>query len=100
MSLERRRGPVGDAFAFELPLVFHPEGLGGGHGRGFVDHEGAGFFPEFVVGGAHFFDDFGVLVRDVGFLAGILLHVEELVIDEAVLVVADGEVFPLMLVGF
>jgi len=83
-----------------LLLEFDAEGLGGGHGGGFVDHEWAGFFPKFFVGGAHFFDDAGVFGGDVGFLAGVLEHVEELVINEAVLVVADGKVFPLVLVGF
>jgi len=71
-------------------LVADPEGLGGRHGGGFVDHEGAGFLPKLIVGGAHFFDDFGVLSGDVGFLAGIFAHVVELLVNEAVLMIATG----------
>ena len=41
-----------------------------------------------------------MLGGDVRFLAGVLLNVEELVIDETVLMTSDGEIFPLVLVGF
>ena len=46
----------------------------------------------------HFFDDIWVLVSNVVFLAGVLEHVEELFVNEAVLVAPDGEVFPLVFV--
>ena len=81
-------------------MVVHPEGLGGRHGRGFIDHERAGFFPELIVGGAHPLNDFGVLRGDISFLAGVFGHVEELLSDKAVLVIANGELLPLVLVGF
>ena len=48
----------------------------------------------------HFFDDIWVLVSNVVFLAGVLEHVEELFVNEAVLVAPDGEVFPLVFVWF
>ncbi len=79
-------------------LVADPEGLGGRHGGCFVDHEGTGFLPKLIVGGAHFFDDFGVLSGDVGFLAGIFAHVVELLVNEAVLMIANGEAGPLVFV--
>jgi len=71
-----------------------------GEGDVFVDHEGAGFFPELVVGGFHGLDDFGVLCGDVFFLSGVFLHVVEVVAHEAVTLVADGEFIPLVIVGF
>lgn len=75
------------------------ERLGFRHGRVFVDHERAGFSPEFVVGAAHLFDDFGMLIGDVGCLAGIGDHVEEIIADQAEALVAGGPLGPLVEIG-
>ena len=94
------------------------EWAGLGHGRGFIHHQRAGFFPEFVVSGPHFLGNFGMLIDDVRPLAGVFQHVEERVLgrdtlfplafgnaycraasDKAVTLVADSVVFPLKFVG-
>ena len=101
MSASQLRGlPVGDAAFLELFGVEDVEGAIGGEGDVFVDHEGAGFFPELVIGGFHGLDDFGVLCGDVFFLGGVFVHVVEVVTYEAVALVADGEFIPLLGVGF
>ena len=91
------------------------EWAGLGHGRGFIHHQRAGFFPEFVVSGPHFLGHLGVLIDDVCPLAGVFQHVEERVLgrdtvfplpfgntycraapDKAVTLTAHGKVFPLV----
>ena len=41
-----------------------------------------------------------MFVSNIVLLAGVFEHVEELFVNEAVLVVPDGEVFPLVVVWF
>ena len=107
-------GDAGGGFLFIEPLVV---GFGGGHGGGFVDHEGAGFFPVLVVGGFHLGGDFGLVGDDVLSLGGVGFHVVEGGTracgfgffgfgfgaggaDVTVALVADGEVDVPEVVGF
>jgi hypothetical protein len=75
--LKLRRFPLWDAAVFYLLVEPHVEGARLGHRRSLVDHQRARFLPKLVVSRTHFFDDFGVRLGDVSFLAGVFLHTRQ-----------------------